>query len=77
MGSCIILLLFGSLHIAQATVAYKMVTNINAGAFWATTIVSGGTRDGEDGRRATFMKICNEILVFLLLFGTFQCSTGH
>ena len=23
------------------------------------------------------MKICNEILVFLLLFGTFQCSTGH
>ena len=42
MGSCIVLLLFGSLHIAQATMAYKMVTNINAGAFWATTIVSSG-----------------------------------
>ena len=40
MAACLILLLFGSLHIAQATLAYKMVTNINAGAFWATTVVS-------------------------------------
>ena len=46
------------------------------------TIVSSGVsrvqhQGGEDGGRATVMKICNEILVFLLLFGTFQCSTGH